>query len=111
MVRNLESDPTMVLINVPQQLTAKSATALERQVDEAIVHKPGGITLNLSAVQTVDSAGLNWLLSLQKRLATHAMHLALQDPSPLIQDAFLATRLDSRFRFVHTAKEGEANHA
>lgn len=110
MVRNVEPESRLIRVTSPQQLNAQTLPSLERLVDDAILHTPGGIALNLAAVQSVDSAGLNWLVNLQKRLVGQGMQLVLQDPNALLQDVFIATRLDTRFKVNHaTAAVGEGD--
>jgi anti-anti-sigma factor len=113
MVRNVEPESRLTQVTSPQQLNAQSLLSLERMVDDAILHKPGGVALNLAGVQSVDSAGLNWLVNLQKRLVGQGMLLVLQDPNALLQDIFTATRLDTRFKMTHSAagaEEGSLRH-
>ena len=95
----VRTDPGMHSITVaaPQQISQRTIPTLERQVDEAIGSKPLTIDLNLSAVQILDSAALNWLLGLQVRLDGMGIRLRLADPPPLVVDIFMATRLDGRF--------------
>ena len=79
-----------------QQLISRTLPLLERRIDEIIVAKPEAVDLVLSAVQLVDSAGLNWILQTQARLETMGVKMRLIDPSPIMADVLLATRLDSR---------------
>jgi anti-anti-sigma factor len=92
-VRTMETVP----IIASQQIVQRTVSSLERNVDDAIVGKPEVVDLILSSVLLVDSAGLNWLLSVQSRLQTMGIRLRLMDPSPIMADVLLATRLDSRF--------------
>ena len=94
-----------------QQVVQRTLPALERRLDEAIVSKPEAIDLVISAVQIVDSAGLNWLLSMQARLETLGIRLRLVDPSPIMSDVLLATRLDTRFTVESTAETAGAGGA
>ena len=91
-----------VTIMVAQQIVQRTLPALERRLDEVIVSKPEAIDLVLSAVQIIDSAGLTWLLSMQARLETLGIRLRLVDPSPIMSDVLLATRLDARFTIEFT---------
>ena len=89
-------------IMAAQQIVQHTLPALERRLDEALVSKPEAIDLVLSAVQIVDSAGLTWLLSMRERLETLGIHMRLMDPSPLMSDVLLATRLEARFTVEFT---------
>ncbi|HEY4329915.1 MAG TPA: STAS domain-containing protein [Phycisphaerae bacterium] len=98
MVRN-EVDRGMQSVSIvaAQQIIQRTLPTLERKVDDAIVGKPEAIDLILSGVQIVDSAGLNWLIAVNGRLESLGIPLRLRDPSPVMADVLLATRLDSRF--------------
>jgi anti-anti-sigma factor len=98
-----------VPIMAAQQVIQRTLPALERRLDEVIAGKPGVIDLVLSAVQIVDSAGLNWLLSIQSRLETLGIRMRLVDPSPIMADVLLATRLDARFTVEVTGGAGSGN--
>ncbi len=109
MVRNIEANPGSFQVLASQQISSQTITALERQIDDAIHRKPDVVNLNLAGVQTIDSAGLNWLLATQTRLGGHGIQLTLQDPSALLHDVFLATRLDSRFKISCSATGEQRN--
>lgn len=111
MVRNVEA-PTAVgpiaLINAPQQVSQKTIPALERMVDDGIAQRPAFLDVNFSAVHVIDSIGLNWLLSVQSRLNSLGIQLRISEPSPIVADILLATRLDTRFpvQFAGVARHG-----
>jgi anti-anti-sigma factor len=90
-------------VTAAQQLVQRTLPTLERRFDEVIAAKPPVIDFVLAAVHVVDSVGLNWLLSMQARLETLGIRLRLLDPSPIMADILLATRLDARFTIEHTA--------
>lgn len=98
-----------VSITAAQQVTQRTLPALERRLDEVLAGKPPVVDLVLAAVQIVDSAGLNWLLSIQSRLETLGIRLRLVDPSPVMADVLLATRLDARFIVEVTGAAGPGN--
>jgi anti-anti-sigma factor len=100
---------TSVSITAAQQVTQRTLPALERRLDEVLAAKPDVVDVLLAAVQIVDSAGLNWLLSIQSRLETLGARLRLVDPSPIMADVLLATRLDARFTVEVTAAPGSGN--
>jgi anti-anti-sigma factor len=96
MVRE-ESHPLQAAtVAAAQQIVARTISLLERKIDDAAASKPEAIDLALSAVQIIDSAGLNWLLATQARLEAQGTKLRLVDLSPIMADALLATRLDTR---------------
>lgn len=96
-------------IVAPQQVVQRSIPTLERQVDDAVAARPQAIDLVVSAVQVVDSAGLNWVLALPQRLETLNIRLRLVNPSSIMADALMATRLDARFTIQTNAQEGGAH--
>ena len=100
MGRDLDPGTQAIAISAPQQVVQRTLAPLERQIDDAIAAKLPTIDIALSEVQLIDSAGLNWLLSVLGRLQTLDMKLRLIDPSPIMVDVLLATRLDSRFAVV-----------
>ena len=108
MVRSIERGMETVPIIASQQITQRTIPTMDRKVDEAITGKPGVVDMILSSVQIVDSAGLNWLLAVQTRLETMGIRMRLLDPSPIIADVLLATRLDSRFT-VEVTGDGHKN--
>jgi anti-anti-sigma factor len=97
-----------VAIVATQQVVQRNLPAMERQVDDAIAEKVDAVDLDLSHVQIVDSASLSWMLSIQSRLETLGMRLRLVDPSPIMADILLATRLDSRFTVEVTGAKAAA---
>lgn len=106
MVRHAVPGMHAATIAAAQQFIQRTLPTLERRVDESIAEKPEAIDLLLSSVQIVDSAALNWLLSVAGRLETLGIRLRLVDPSPLVGDVLLATRLDSRFTVEVRAGSG-----
>jgi anti-anti-sigma factor len=92
-----------------QQVIQRTLPALERRLDEILAGKPAVVDVVLSAVQIVDSAGLNWLLSIQGRLETLGVRMRLVDPSPIMADVLLSTRLDARFTVEVTGGAGAGN--
>ena len=92
-----------------QQLVSRTIPLLERKFDDVLAAKPEAVDLVLSAVQIVDSAGLNWLLSLQARLESLGTRLRLVDLSPVMGDALLATRLESRLGVAAASASTEAS--
>ncbi|HVX83555.1 MAG TPA: STAS domain-containing protein [Phycisphaerae bacterium] len=104
MVRNV--DPTESLtIRAPQHVNQRTVGTLDSLVDDAIARKAGIVDVAMDSVQSVDSAGLNWLVAVNERLQSLGMKLRLADPPELVQDILLATRLDTRFA-VHCSMGG-----
>ncbi len=102
MVRNVNAGA--VTIVAPQQITQRTMNGLDRQLDDAITQRVGVVELNVAGTQIIDSAGLNWLLNAQSRLAATQIRLQLVEVPAIVQDVLLATRLDSRLTVV--APEG-----
>jgi anti-anti-sigma factor len=110
-IRTVDRGMQSISIMAAQQVVQRTLPALERQLDEVIAGKPGVIDLVMSAVQIVDSTGLNWLLALQARLETLGIRMRLVDPSPVMADVLLATRLDARFTVEVTGGPGNGHLA
>jgi len=111
MVRNADTGMHAIPILAAQQIVQRTLPTLERRVDEVIAAKPEVIDLMVSAVQIVDSIGLNWMLAMQTRLETLGIRVRLVDPSPIMSDVLLATRLDARFTVERTGGDrGGGNH-
>jgi anti-anti-sigma factor len=106
MVRSSEDIMQAVSIAATQQVLARNLSQLERKLDEAIAGKPPFVDLVVSNVQIIDSAGLNWILAVQARLESMGIKLRLVDPSPIMADVLLATRLDSRLTVELTGGAG-----
>jgi anti-anti-sigma factor len=102
MVRNVNAGAVTII--APQQISQRTINGIDRQLDDAITQRVGVVDLNVSATQIIDSAGLNWLLNAQSRLAATNMRLQLVGVPAILQDVLLATRLDSRLTVV--AAEG-----
>jgi anti-anti-sigma regulatory factor len=102
MVRNVDTPGPALQFTLPQQITLRTIPLLERQIDDTLAQRASSLEMLATPVQIVDSAGLNWLLTAKSRLEAANCALKIVDPSPLVVDAFTATRLDSRFTFVHT---------
>ena len=97
MVNSVVTGMQTVPIIASQQIVQRTIPTLERSVDDAIAGKPAVVDVVMSGVLMIDSAGLNWLLLVQSRLEKLGMRMRLLDPSPIMADVLLATRLDSRF--------------
>lgn len=101
MVRNVNAGAVTII--APQQISQRTINGMDRQLDDAITQRVGVVDLNVSATQIVDSAGLNWLLNAQSRLAATNIRLQLVEVPTILQDVLLATRLDSRLTVVGPA--------
>ncbi len=110
MVRSVEAETAPRLWEPPQHITQAALAALDAQVAEAILRKAERFGISLAHVQSIDSAGLNWLLSAQTRLAAQGIQMVLHDPSPVCRDIFIATRLEQRFKIVASGNQ-ELRHA
>jgi anti-anti-sigma regulatory factor len=110
MVRNIEPPGAGAQLVLPQQITTRTLPLLERQVDDAIGRQVS-LEMMASAVQIVDSAGLNWLLTARARMEVAGLAVKLVDPSSVMADVLLATRLDSRFVIQNTTASGGERNA
>jgi anti-anti-sigma factor len=102
MVTAVDTQAQSLPVMISQQVVQRSIPMLERLVDDAVAARPQTIDLVVSGVQIIDSAGLNWLLALSSRLETLKIRMRLVNPSAIMADALLATRLDARFTIQST---------
>lgn len=108
MVRNIDPDAQALQIVAPQQISQRTIPLLERQIDDAMARRVATVDISFRASQIIDSAGLNWLLNTQSRLGSIGCTLRLAELPPIIADALLATRLDTRFP-IQPLVEGSRN--
>jgi anti-anti-sigma regulatory factor len=109
MARTVDSTIQEMLITAPAQFTARSLLALDRLVDDAISQHTLVVDVDMAAVEGVDSAALNWLLTTQDRLTVSEIALRLIRVRSLVEDILLATRLDGRFTVLVAASEEGRN--
>ena len=107
MVRSAGQSMQSVHVPVAQQVLQRTLATLERRIDEAVAGKPEAVDLMMSNVQLVDSAALNWLLAIRMRLETMGIQLRIVNPSPVMKDVLLATRLDTRLTVENTNDIGD----
>lgn len=105
MVRNVDPSTDAIKINAPTQFGQRTAVLLDRQIDDAITAHAPAVDFNMAAVQSMDSAGLNWLVTTQGRLTLSNITLRLTNVKPLIEDILVATRLDVRLN-MQVAERG-----
>ncbi|MGN6368705.1 MAG: STAS domain-containing protein [Phycisphaerae bacterium] len=98
MVRNVNAGAVSIV--APQQITQRTLNGIDRQLDDAITQRVGVVQLNVSGTQVIDSAGLNWLLNAQSRLAATQIRLELVEVPAIVQDILVATRLEPRLTVV-----------
>ncbi|MEK8086323.1 STAS domain-containing protein [Aquabacterium sp. A3] len=84
-------------IDVGPELNIVHASELRLHWLEHIQPLHDAVTLNLSAVQEMDSAGLQLLLSLDKCLQHEGKHLQLQQPSRVVRDVLEIFGLGEHF--------------
>jgi len=102
MVRNVTPDENAKIVSAPQHMTQTCLGSMDQQIEHALTEKASAILMDLSSLQAVDSASLNWLLQTQTRLALLKIELRIHNPSEIAHDVLLATRLDSRFTITTT---------
>lgn len=106
MVRNIEPEKSTA-VQVPMQFTQPTLSVLDRMLETVIRERAAVVALDFSKVSQVDSAALNWLLALQDKVHANEGRVQINNPSDLMHDALLATRLETRFPIeVTTRREG-----
>ena len=108
MVCNSNPDLDGHIVPLPESFNQAALGAIDRQIDTAIAGNPTVLTIDMSLIQSVDSAALNWLLAVQTRLAGLGIQMVVHNPSALARDVFIATRMEHRFQIVTPALRGEA---
>ena len=108
MVRNSSPDLEGHIVPLPEAFNQAALGAIDRQIDTAIASNPETLTIEMSLIQAVDSAALNWLLAVQTRLAGLGIQMVIHNPSALATDVLVATRMEHRFQIVTPARRGES---
>ena len=91
MVRNVNPDADSKIVSAPQHMAQTCLDSLDQQIEQALGSKPSAILLDLSQLQSVDSASLNWLLQTQTRLALK--QIELPHPQPPLKPATMSSWL------------------
>jgi anti-anti-sigma regulatory factor len=111
MVHNADPETGRSSLELPESFTQASLGTIDRLMDTALAGNPELLKVDLSRINTVDSAALNWLLATQTRLAGLSIQMILQNPSALITDVLVATRMENRFQLVCNARKTEEVNA
>ncbi len=111
MIRNAEPDPGRGILELPESFTQASLGTIDRLMDTALAGNPELLNVDLGRISAVDSAALNWLIATQTRLAGLGIQMVLQNPSALITDVLIATRLEHRFQLMCNARKMETVNA
>jgi len=94
----VESYGHAVVLNMKGELTEDALSAIRREVQHQLSGKDVvDLVLNLEKVPFIDSAGLEFLLDLQERLAHKFSQVRLVGPDENVRKIFEITRLDSEF--------------
>ena len=109
MVQAVDTHTQAVPVVLPQQVVQRTIPTIERLVDDAVASRPAAVDLVSNGVQVVDSAGLNWILSILGRLETLQIRLRIVNPSSIFADALMATRLDGRLTIQTSHDGGHSN--
>ncbi|MDY7104003.1 MAG: STAS domain-containing protein [Actinomycetota bacterium] len=97
------SEPVLV---VRGDLDLASAPALRAAIIGAV--EPGrDLTIDLSAVDLVDSTGIGCLIGALRRVRQAGGDVALRDPRPRVLDLLELCGLDSVFTIVSTREVGD----
>ena len=89
-----ESYGQAIILNCKGDLTGDSLEAFGREVDRHLAANPADVVLNLAEMGTIDSAGLEYLLDLQDRLAEKLGRLILVNLDENVAKILEITRLD-----------------
>ena len=90
---------------VTGRLDVRSATDLRLKSSEALVECGGVLTLNLSAVEFIDSSGLGALISLHREAEREGRQLQIVPPAGSAREIFALTRTERYFTLVETSEK------
>jgi anti-sigma B factor antagonist len=94
---------------VAGDLDVATVPRLEQALDQALSSSPGGVLIDLSAVQFVDSSGLRFLLDAHQRAQRGDWSLALARPAESAMKAFELTGADRWLPFAPEHGRPEAS--
>jgi len=82
-------------------LTATKTENFRKRLIKAVGQsEEGGVVLDFTRVEAVDSAGLGLIIAAHNTLANYGRKLTLTNVSKEIYGLFLATRLDQQFEVI-----------
>lgn len=82
-----------------QDLTIYHVAALKQQLEQYLAQSPSDMILDLSAVQDMDSAGLQFVLLTQQEAKRRQLRHALHQPTVAIKQQLAFLRLTPVFTF------------
>jgi anti-anti-sigma factor len=88
------------VLSLSGELDLSGVDRLRRELEQAEASDARSIVVDLSALEFLDSSGLNELLAAQQRASTDGDRLALQRGPAPIQRVFEISGVLDRFRFV-----------
>ena len=101
-----ESYGHAVMLNIKGEVTEDSLAALNQSVDHQLAGKEViDLVLNLENVPFIDSAGMEYLLDLNERLAERLGQVKLARPDENIRKILEITRLESTFEVFEDLSE------
>ncbi len=83
-----------------KHLTATKTENFRKRLIKAVAQSEGGVILDFTRVEAVDSAGLGLIIAAHNTLANYGRTLTLTNVSKEIYGLFLATRLDQQFEVI-----------
>ena len=99
----MDNDNTLALALGPE-LTIAQASACRDQLVDALCSTQGDLSVDLSGVTDLDSAGVQLLLSLRRSVAARGGTLKVQAATPTVHEALAVFGLEASFE----ALSGEA---
>jgi anti-sigma B factor antagonist len=82
------------------ELDLAVAPRFERALREAEADRPRTLVIDLSAIEFLDSTGLNVIVNAYRRAATENRDLIVVEAPPHVQKIFTVTQLDRVLTFV-----------
>lgn len=99
--RTITRNGGAIAVALHGDLTFAEGVSFRTVIDEVVAGKPTAVTVELSGLQTVDSAGLSMFVQMRERLASIGASVTLKNPSLLIERVFSVVAFRELFTIVH----------
>src|SRR5574337_243593 len=94
-----------IVVKLPEELNAKRSRSLMRQLKPVLKLDQPSVVLDLSAVEDIDTAGLDLLLHCMADVANRDGALKLAGISPVAATVLEITRMDGLFNMFSSVDE------
>jgi anti-anti-sigma factor len=98
--RTITRDGGAITVALHGDFTFAESASFRTVMDEIVAGNPTAVTVELSGLQTVDSAGLSMFVRMRERLASIGASVTLKNPSPLVDRVFSVVAFRKLFTIV-----------